>query len=155
MSCTRLYVESTEILKGQGREKRLLSLPEEWFENMWGKNSLFSINTKETKLLLIGHFLDLRDTSQPFLRSYHHWSPPFPLVSPSYPDTHLPLYQQLQEHSSALLKGFHCWSPPQPTHLIPFKGYHNWSLLTQVSRRLYYSTSAFYSPWVMTIYFKL
>ena len=40
---------------GQGRKRRLLSLPKECFENMSGQNSLFSItNTKETKLSLIG-----------------------------------------------------------------------------------------------------
>ena len=51
MSCTRLYVESTETPMGQGREKTLLSLPKELFENIRGKKSLFIItNTKETKL---------------------------------------------------------------------------------------------------------
>ena len=33
MSCTRLYVYSTETLMVQGRKKRLLSLPKELFEN--------------------------------------------------------------------------------------------------------------------------
>ena len=51
MSRTKLYVEYTEILKGQGREKKLMDFPKEWLENMWGQNSLFRItNTRETKI---------------------------------------------------------------------------------------------------------
>ena len=52
------YVESTETLMGQGSKKGLLNLPKEWFENMWGQNSLFRIaKTKETKLSLMRQFV--------------------------------------------------------------------------------------------------
>ena len=55
MSCTRIYLESTETMMGQGRNKRLLSLPKELFENMLGQNSLFGITkTMETNLSLMG-----------------------------------------------------------------------------------------------------
>ena len=57
MSCTRLYVESTEALMGQGSKRRLLNLPKERWDKMSGKNSLFVItNTKKTKLSLMGHY---------------------------------------------------------------------------------------------------
>ena len=72
--CTILYVEYTEANMGQGSKKILMRLLKELFENMLRHNSLFSItNTKETKLSLIGQlFFDLRDTSQLFLRGFHH-----------------------------------------------------------------------------------
>ena len=54
MLCTKMYVESTETLMGQGREKRLLILPKELFENIRGHNILSRIiNTKETKMSFI------------------------------------------------------------------------------------------------------
>ena len=47
MSCTRLYVESTDILRGEWRKWRLLSLPTEGRESMSGKKSFLIIITSK------------------------------------------------------------------------------------------------------------
>ena len=43
VSHTRIYLEHTEALIGQGRKKRLLSLLNQWWENIKGRNSFFII----------------------------------------------------------------------------------------------------------------
>ena len=47
MSCTRIYVKSTETLIGQVREMMLLSLPKELFENKYEQNSFLVIITSK------------------------------------------------------------------------------------------------------------
>ena len=47
MSCTILYVESTETLMGQGSKRRLLSLLKECRDNMRGHNSFLIIITSK------------------------------------------------------------------------------------------------------------
>ena len=143
MSCTRLYVEFTETLMDQGRKKRLLSPPKEWFENMWGHNSLFSItNTKDTKLSLMGDFLSLGTLLRLF-KDLSSLNLSHPLVSSSSPDTLLPLYRWLQGHSSSLWRVL-IIAVPSNQHILDFlKDYHHRIPPTPVLRRISNSTSAF------------
>ena len=69
MSCNRLYVEPMEALVVQASKMSLISLLKQCLESMRGKKLSYIVSTtKDTKLALIqSFFLDLRDTSQPFL----------------------------------------------------------------------------------------
>ena len=96
ISCTRLYVESTETLTDQGRKRRILSHLKQWWENIRGQNLiLIFTNKKDTKLSLIGeHFRALWTLLIP-LRDFSHWSLPTPW-SPPHP--RLVLFPSVENH---------------------------------------------------------
>ena len=52
MLCTRLYVESTYILIGQGKKRMILILPKELFENMRNHDSFHHYQHKEDQYMI-------------------------------------------------------------------------------------------------------
>ena len=137
MSCTIIYVEPTEALMGQAKKRRLLSLLKKWWDNNRGGVITHYFHHKGNQAIISTvMFLDLRDTSQPFLRVFHHWSPPtpwFPLL-PSYSYSPLKTITSLRDTSQNFFRVFIVESP-----------------LTTVSQRLSNSTSVSSSPWATKI----